>query len=100
MARATTLSVDLHSPSDEVWRFISDPRNLHLWTVGFVIEPAQVKQNDVFAVQTPRGSLDLFVRADAQSGVIDFHFGRDGVFRVAHLRLHAVRAVQCAAGVV
>jgi hypothetical protein len=38
-------------------------------------------------VQTPRGELDLFIRADQATGVIDFHFGRDGKFRWSPSRL-------------
>ena len=44
-------------------------------------------RGDTFRVQTPRGELDLFIRADQATGVIDFHFGRDGKFRCSPSRL-------------
>lgn len=87
MARAVTLSVNLDAPFKQVWPFISDPRNLHLWTVDFAIAPPVLKSGDLFAVQTPRGTLELFVKADEASGVIDFHFGRNGTFRLSPSRL-------------
>ena len=87
MARAQTLSVNLDAPFESVWIFISDPQNLHLWTVDFVLEPPQLKSGDVFIIQTPRGPLELFIRADKESGVIDFHIGVGGKFRQTPSRL-------------
>ena len=88
MRRAETLSVSLAVPFEQAWDFLSDPRNLHRWTVDFATAPPQPTANDaVFAVQTARGSLELFVRCDQASGVIDFHFGRGGQFRCSPSRL-------------
>ena len=87
MARAETLSVKLDAPFDRVWPFLSNPRNLHLWTVDFATVEPQLKSGDIYVVETPRGPLDLFVRTDQQSGVIDFHFGRNGAFRQSPTRL-------------
>lgn len=87
MARTETLSVDLEAPFERVWEFISDPRNLHLWTVDFATEPPRLKSGDVYEVQTRRGPLELFIRANKGSGVIDFHFGRGGRFQLSPSRL-------------
>ena len=87
MARAETLAVDLEAPFERVWEFISDPRTLHLWTVDFAIEPPRLKSGELYLVQTPRGPLELFIRANKESGVIDFHFGREGSFHISPSRL-------------
>jgi hypothetical protein len=87
MARNETLSVHLAAPFERVWRFIADPRNLHLWTVDFATAEPQHKSGDLFVVQTPRGPLDLFTRCDGGTGVLDFHFGRNGQFRQSPSRL-------------
>jgi hypothetical protein len=54
--------------------------------VDFALAPP-TRHGDVYKVQTPRGELDVFVRADRHSGVIDFHFGRDGRYRRSPSRL-------------
>jgi hypothetical protein len=87
MLRAKTLSVNLEAPFERVWKFISDPRTLHLWTVDFAIEPPRLKSGELYVVNTPRGQLELFIRANNESGVIDFHFGRDGSFCISPSRL-------------
>ncbi|MGH7177133.1 MAG: hypothetical protein ACREJC_07130 [Tepidisphaeraceae bacterium] len=86
MRRAATLSVSLKAPFDEVFDFVSDAQNLHLWTVDFATSPPE-RRGDLFVVATPRGPLELFVRGNRESGVIDFHFGRDGQFRCSPSRL-------------
>lgn len=68
------------------WEFISDPANLHLWTVDFALSPPR-RKGDAWTVETPRGELDLFVECDRRSGAIDFLFGRDGRFRRSPSRL-------------
>lgn len=87
MPRATTLSVDLAAPFDRVWPFLSNPRNLHLWTVDFATAEPKLKSGETYIVETPRGLLELFVKCDRDGGVIDFHFGRNGQFRVSPTRL-------------
>src|SRR5262245_33546422 len=86
MRRAATLSVSLNTPFDLVWEFISDVQNLHLWTVEFALESPQ-KRGDRFEVKTPRGMLELSVRADRASGVIDFVIGAGGRRNIAPSRL-------------
>jgi len=86
MRPAATMSVLLSAPFDRVWEFISDARNLHLWTVDFALEPPQPR-GDVFDVKTPRGTLQLAVRSDKSSGVIDFEIGTGGRVTCAPSRL-------------
>lgn len=89
MHRSETLSVTIRAPFDTAWEFISNPQNLHLWTVDFALS-APTKRGDIYRVETPRGTLDLFVKANRETGTIDFHFGRDGNFRRSPSRLVAV----------
>lgn len=86
MRRAETLSVNLNAPLERAWKFISNPQNLHLWTVDFALAPPK-QRGDVFEVQTPRGALELFVRSDRDTGTIDFYSGREGKFRCSPSRL-------------
>jgi hypothetical protein len=85
--RAESLSVNLEAPFERVWEFISDPRTLHLWTVDFAIEPPKLKSDGLYVIQTPHGPLELFIRANKESGVVDFYFGSDGRFRITPSRL-------------
>jgi len=86
MERSETLSVAIQAPFDHAWALLTDATKLHLWTVDFAVAPPEPR-GDTFRVQTPRGELDLFIRADQATGVIDFHFGRDGKFRCSPSRL-------------
>ena len=88
--RAETLSVAISVPFDRAWAFLTDPTRLHLWTVDFALAPPEPR-GEYFRVQTQRGDLDLFIRADHAMGVIDFHFGRDGQFRCSPSRLLRTR---------
>jgi hypothetical protein len=86
MPRSETLSAYIDAPFDKVWDFISNPENLHLWTVDFAQAPPQ-KVGDIYKVQTPRGERDLFVKQNKEFGVIDFYFGTGGNFGCSPSRL-------------
>ena len=86
MERSETLSIAIRVPFENAWTFLTDATKLHLWTVDFAVAPPE-PQGDVFRVKTPRGELDLFIRADRETGVIDYHFGRDGRYRCSPSRL-------------
>lgn len=86
MQRSETLSVSFQASFDKAFNFIANPENLHLWTVDFALAPS-LKVGEVYKVQTPRGGLDLFVKADPESGVIDFYFGSGGKYRSSPSRL-------------
>ncbi len=88
MRRSQTLAHALQTTFDRAWAFISDPENLHLWTVGFAQgPPTRATESGLYHVQTPRGSIDLFVKCDRETGVIDFYFGRNGSYRCSPSRL-------------
>jgi hypothetical protein len=86
MRRSETLSVSIPTSFDRAWTFLSQPENLHLWTVDFALSRPQ-KEGEVYKVPTPRGTLDLFVRSDRSTGVIDFYFGRNGRYGCSPSRL-------------
>lgn len=86
MERSETLSIAIRVPFDHAWALLTDATRLHLWTVDFVIAPPE-PHGDTFRVQTPRGELDLFIRADRATGVIDFYFGKGGQYRCSPSRL-------------
>lgn len=86
MHGSKTLTVNIRAPFDTAWEFISNPENLHLWTVEFALS-APTKMGGLYRVETPRGTLDLFVKANREAGTIDFHFGRDGHFGCSPSRL-------------
>lgn len=86
MKRSETLSIKIETSFDMAWDFISDPENLHLWTVDFAVEPPE-KCGDMYKVKTPRGVTDLFVENSRDEGKIDFYFGRDGHFECSPSRL-------------
>jgi len=86
MKRSETLSIKIGTSFDRAWDFISDPENLHLWTVDFALEPPE-KCGEIYKVKTPRGVTDLFVKTSRGEGKIDFYFGRDGHFECSPSRL-------------
>ncbi len=86
MRRSDTLTVLIETSFEKAWAFISNPVNLHLWTVDFAIsEPEKV--DDLFKVETPRGMIDLFVKSDRKTGTIDFYFGKGGKYSCSPSRL-------------
>lgn len=86
MKRSETLSITIETSYDRAWNFISNPDNLHLWTVDFAIEKPE-KNGDVYKVKTPRGVIDLFVKTNTENGKIDFYFGRGGHYESSSSRL-------------
>lgn len=80
------MSVTINTTFDKAWNFISNPENLHLWTVDFALE-APEKDGDIYRVKTPRGVIDLFVGAAKEDGNIDFYFGKGGHYQKSSSRL-------------
>jgi hypothetical protein len=91
MRRSETLSIKIKTSFDKAWDFISNPENLHLWTVDFALEPPE-KNGDIYNVKTPRGMIELFVKACREDGRIDFYFGMEGDFESSSSRLIALNA--------
>lgn len=86
MRRSETLSVSIKTSFEKAFNFIADPENLHLWTVDFALAPP-TRAGEIYKVQTPRGELDLFVKSDKETGVIDFYYGTEGRYRSSPSRL-------------
>lgn len=86
MRRSETLSVSIQTSFEKAWVFISNPENLHRWTVDFATSPPE-KVGDLYKVKTPRGVLQLFVKSDRQTGVIDFYYGTEGRYKCSPSRL-------------
>lgn len=89
MMRSETLSIKIETSFERAWNFISNPENLHLWTVDFAIEKPE-KNGDQYKVKTPRGVIDLFVKTNLEEGNIDFYFGRGGNYASSSSRLLAI----------
>lgn len=89
MMRSETLSIKIETSFERAWNFISDPENLHLWTVDFAIEKPE-KNGNLYKVKTPRGVIDLFVKTNVVEGNIDFYFGRAGNYASSSSRLLAM----------
>lgn len=86
MRRSETLSVSIQISFERAWTFISNPENLHLWTVDFALfQPKKV--GELYKVETPRGVIDLFVKSNRETGTIDFYFGRHGLYGCSPSRL-------------
>lgn len=86
MKRSETLSITIETYFDRAWDFITNPENLHLWTVDFALETPK-KEGDIYRVKTPSGVTDLFVRTAREEGRIDFYFGRGGHYQKSSSRL-------------
>jgi hypothetical protein len=86
MRRSETLSAAIATSFDRAWDFLSRAENLHLWTVDFAVEQPR-KEGDIYKVETPRGTLDLFIKCQRETGVIDFYFGREGRYGCSPSRL-------------
>lgn len=89
MMRSETVSIKIETSYERAWNFISNPENLHLWTVDFASEKPE-KNGDLYKVKTPRGVIDLFVKTNLEEGNIDFYFGRGGHFESSSSRLLAI----------
>ena len=89
MIRSETLSIKIETSFERAWNFISNPENLHLWTVDFAIEKPE-KNGDLYKVKTPRGVIDLFVKTNLVEGKIDFYFGRGEDYASSTSRLLAI----------
>ena len=86
MRRSETLYISIKTPFDKAWDLISHPENLNLWTVDFVLSSPK-RKGDVYQVETKRGFIDLFVKSNQETGIIDFYFGRDGQYACSPSRL-------------
>ena len=86
LRESETLGVSVQTTFDKAWTFISNPENLHLWTVDFALAPPK-KVGGLYQVETPRGVTDLFVKSDRETGTIDFYYGRKGQYRCSPSRL-------------
>lgn len=86
MRRSETLYVTIKTPFDKAWDLISNPENLNLWTVNFAVSSPK-RKGDFYQVETKRGSIELFVKSNQETGIIDFYFGRDGQYACSPSRL-------------
>jgi hypothetical protein len=86
LRRSETLSISIQTSLDKAWTFISNPENIHLWTVDFALSPPK-KAGDIYKIETPRGVIDLLVVSKRNAGTIDFYFGREGRFGCSPSRL-------------
>ena len=69
--RADTQTISINAPPHEVLTYLEAPENLPRWAVGFA--KAVHPDGDAWIVETRAGEMRLRVRADAGTGVVDFH---------------------------
>jgi hypothetical protein len=86
LQRSETLSVSIKTSFDKAWTFIRNPENIHLWTVDFALSQPK-KAGELYKVETERGTIDLFVKSERETGTIDFYFGRKGLYACSPSRL-------------
>ena len=68
--RADTKTISIEADPQKVFRFLADPANLPRWAVGFA--KAVRRNGERWLVTTGAGEIPVRVRADADSGVVDF----------------------------
>ena len=69
--RADTQTISISAPPNEVLAYLEAPENLPRWAVGFAM--AVRRDGDAWIVETRAGEMRLSIRADAGTGVVDFH---------------------------
>ena len=68
--RADTKTMSIEAEPDRVFQFLADPTQLPRWAVGFA---KAVRQEGVrWVVTTGTGEVAMRVRAEPESGVVDF----------------------------
>jgi hypothetical protein len=68
--RADTKSISIETAPGSLVAFLSDPRNLPRWAVGFAKSVRQ--ESGRWLVQTNGGEVGIRIAADALFGVVDF----------------------------
>lgn len=68
--RAETQTISIDAAPDRVLSYLSDPRNLPRWAVGFA---KGVRQGpDGWTVETGAGEMGLRLEADGRTGTVDY----------------------------
>jgi hypothetical protein len=73
-ARSITKSVTIDRPADEVHAYLADALNWPQWSVVNVLAVEASPDPDWWQMTTPRGTGQLRIRADAQTGLLDHDF--------------------------
>ncbi len=68
--RSDTQTISIDAPTAQVLAFVSDPRNLPRWAIGFA-RAVRLSQ-DQWLVETNSGEVGLRIQADERTGVVDF----------------------------
>ena len=68
--RADTKTVSIEADPNRVVRFLSDPRNLPRWAVGFAKSVRE--DGGRWFVETEGGEMGIRVTSDQRTGVVDF----------------------------
>lgn len=71
LPRSRTLSVSIACPPDQVYRFVSDPRNLPTWAHG--LGQSVRKSGEDWIVETPQGPMKVRFAATNDLGVLDHY---------------------------
>ncbi len=68
--RADTKTISIEAEPGRVFRFVADPAQLPRWAVGFA--KAVRQDGDRWLVATGAGEIPFRVRADPETGIVDF----------------------------
>jgi len=73
-ARSITKSVTIDRPAADVHSYLADARNWPQWSIVNVLAIQAGADPRWWQMTTPRGSGQLRIRADAQTGLLDHDF--------------------------
>ncbi len=73
-ARSITKSVTIDRPAAEVHAYLADARNWPQWSIANVLAIEPSPDQDWWQMTTPRGTGQLRIRADAETGLLDHDF--------------------------
>ena len=84
--RSDTRSITIDASPKDVVAFLSDPRNLPRWAIGFARHVRQ--DGGRWVVSTSQGEIGVAIDVDDQSGTVDFRMAvAPGVEAVAYSRV-------------
>jgi hypothetical protein len=69
--RASTQTVTVEAPVEALFDFLSDPKNLPRWAIGFA--KSIRRDDDQWIVETSHGEMPIRIVTSPDLGIVDFH---------------------------